>query len=123
MPATDKTWDIIIEPRGSLFKLNLNELWRYRDLLEMYIKRDIVTSYKQTILGPVWFFIQPVFTTIVYVFVFGGLAGYLLMEFLNHCFIFQVYASGTTFRNHLIKRPILLFQTRLFLAKFIFREW
>ncbi len=75
MPATDKTWDIIIEPRGSLFKLNLKELWRYRDLLEMYIKRDIVTFYKQTILGPIWFFIQPVFTTIVYMFVFGGLAG------------------------------------------------
>ncbi len=75
MATTDKTWDIIIEPRGSLFKLNLKELWQYRDLLEMYIKRDIVTFYKQTILGPIWFFIQPVFTTIVYMFVFGGLAG------------------------------------------------
>jgi lipopolysaccharide transport system permease protein len=75
MPATDKTWDIIIEPGGSLFKLNLKELWQYKDLLEMYIKRDIVTFYKQTILGPIWFFIQPVFTTIVYMFIFGGLAG------------------------------------------------
>jgi lipopolysaccharide transport system permease protein len=75
MATIDKTWDIIIEPRGSLFKLNLKELWQYRDLLEMYIKRDIVTFYKQTILGPIWFFIQPVFTTIVYMFVFGGLAG------------------------------------------------
>jgi lipopolysaccharide transport system permease protein len=75
MQTTDDTWDLIIEPRGSLFRLNLKELWQYRDLLEMYIKRDIVTFYKQTILGPIWFFIQPVFTTIVYVFVFGGLAG------------------------------------------------
>jgi lipopolysaccharide transport system permease protein len=75
MATTDKPWDIFIEPRGSLFKLNLKELWQYRDLLEMYIKRDIVTFYKQTILGPLWFFIQPIFTTIVYVFVFGGLAG------------------------------------------------
>ncbi len=75
MAEKNETWDLVIEPRGSLFRLNLKELWRYRDLLEMYIKRDIVTLYKQTILGPLWFFIQPVFTTIVYVFVFGGLAG------------------------------------------------
>lgn len=75
MASTDIDWDIVIEPKGSLFRLNLKEIWHYRDLLEMYIKRDIVTFYKQTILGPVWFFIQPVFTTIVYMFVFGGLAG------------------------------------------------
>jgi lipopolysaccharide transport system permease protein len=75
MRRTEKDWDIVIEPRGNLFTLNLKELWQYRDLLEMYIKREIVTFYKQTILGPIWFFIQPVFTTIVYMFVFGGLAG------------------------------------------------
>jgi lipopolysaccharide transport system permease protein len=75
MVTTEKDWDIIIEPRESLFTLNLKELWHYRDLLEMYIKREIVTFYKQTILGPIWFFIQPVFTTIVYMFVFGGMAG------------------------------------------------
>jgi lipopolysaccharide transport system permease protein len=75
MVIKTEKWDLIIEPRASLFKLNLKELWQYRDLLEMYIKRDIVTFYKQTILGPIWFFIQPVFTTIVYMFVFGGLAG------------------------------------------------
>ena len=75
MVSMSKEFDIIIEPRGSLFRLNLKELWQYRDLLEMYIKRDIVTFYKQTILGPVWFIIQPIFTTIVYMFVFGGLAG------------------------------------------------
>jgi lipopolysaccharide transport system permease protein len=75
MDLTGKEWDLIIEPRGSLFRLNIKEVWQYRDLLEMYIKRDIVTFYKQTILGPLWFFIQPVFTTIVYMFVFGGLAG------------------------------------------------
>lgn len=68
-------WTLIIKPRNSLLNLNLRELWQYRDLLEMYIRRDIVTFYKQTILGPVWFFIQPIFTTIVFMFVFGGLAG------------------------------------------------
>jgi len=68
-------WTLIIKPRNSLLNLNLRELWQYRDLLEMYIKRDIVTFYKQTILGPIWFFIQPIFTTVVFMFVFGGLAG------------------------------------------------
>jgi len=75
MSTNTNEWDLVIEPRGSLFRLNLMEVWKYRDLLEMYIKRDIVTFYKQTILGPLWFFIQPVFTTIVFMFVFGGLAG------------------------------------------------
>jgi lipopolysaccharide transport system permease protein len=74
MSTTNKSWDLIIKPHGKLFSLNLKEIWQYRDLLEMYIKRDIVTFYKQTILGPIWFFIQPIFTTIVFMFVFGGLA-------------------------------------------------
>lgn len=65
---------MVIEPKGKLFSLNLREIWRYRDLLEMYSRREIVTFYKQTILGPIWFFIQPIFTTIVFMFVFGGLA-------------------------------------------------
>jgi lipopolysaccharide transport system permease protein len=68
-------WDTIIQPRNTLFSLNLSEVWRYRDLLIMYIHRDIVTFYKQTILGPLWFVIQPLFTTIMFMFVFGGIAG------------------------------------------------
>jgi lipopolysaccharide transport system permease protein len=75
MLNTTKDWDLIIEPKGSLFRLNIKEVWQYKDLLEMYIKREIITFYKQTILGPLWFFIQPLFTTIVFMFVFGGLAG------------------------------------------------
>lgn len=75
MNDVKKQWDVIIEPKDSLFSLNLKEVWIYRDLLQMYIKREIVTFYKQTILGPLWFFIQPVFTTLVFMFVFGGLAG------------------------------------------------
>ena len=65
MSTPNKTWDLVIETRSSLFSLNLREVWQYRDLLEMYIRRDIVTFYKQTILGPIWFFVQPIFTTIV----------------------------------------------------------
>lgn len=68
-------WDTEIKPRGSLFEINFKELWAYRDLGYMFVKRDITTQYKQTILGPAWFFIQPIFTTIMYVLVFGGIAG------------------------------------------------
>ncbi len=68
-------WDIIIEPKKKLFSLDLGEVWKYRDLLAMYVKRDIVTMYKQTILGPVWYLIQPLMTTIMFMFVFGGIAG------------------------------------------------
>jgi lipopolysaccharide transport system permease protein len=74
MSTTEKSWNLVIEPHGKLFRLNLKEIWQYRDLLEMYSRREIVTFYKQTILGPIWFFIQPIFTTLVYMFVFGGLA-------------------------------------------------
>ena len=65
----------VITPRRGLLDIDIKGLWRYRDLYVMYVKRDIVTKYKQTILGPLWYVIQPVFTTIMYIFVFGGLAG------------------------------------------------
>ncbi|WP_165043414.1 ABC transporter permease [Dysgonomonas sp. ZJ709] len=74
MEVEKEHWDIEIKPRGSNFSLNLKEVWQYRDLLQMYIKRDIVTMYKQTVLGPLWFIIQPLFTTVMYMFVFGGIA-------------------------------------------------
>ncbi len=68
-------WSRVIRPRKKLLDLDLKGLWRYRDLWYMYVRRDIVTYYKQTILGPLWFLIQPVLTTVMYMFVFGGLAG------------------------------------------------
>ncbi len=67
--------EIIILPKSKLFSLDISELWKYRDLIRMYIRRDIVTLYKQTILGPTWYLIQPLLTTIMYMFVFGGIAG------------------------------------------------
>lgn len=68
-------WDIEIKPKKKLLDVDIKGIWKYRDLYRMYVKRDIVTVYKQTILGPLWFLIQPIFTTIMYMFVFGGLAG------------------------------------------------
>ena len=72
---TNKKWDKIIKPRRSLFEIDFNALWTYRDLLRMLVYRDFVTYYKQTILGPIWFFIQPIFTAAINLFVFGSLAG------------------------------------------------
>ena len=67
-------WTETIESKHSLFDLNLKEVWRYKDLAYMFVKRDFVSSFKQTILGPIWFFINPIFTTIVYIVVFGNIA-------------------------------------------------
>jgi lipopolysaccharide transport system permease protein len=67
-------WDTVIKPKNKLLSVDFKEVWRYRELLEMFVKRDIITQYKQTILGPTWFFIQPIMTTIMYMVVFGGIA-------------------------------------------------
>ncbi len=64
----------IIKPKNRLFDVDFKEIWQYRDLLSMFVKRDIVTQYKQTILGPTWYFIQPALTTVMYMVVFGGIA-------------------------------------------------
>lgn len=69
-----ETWTTIIKPKDKLLQVEFNEIWQYRDLLSMFVKRDIVTQYKQTILGPAWYFIQPALTTIMYMIVFGGIA-------------------------------------------------
>jgi lipopolysaccharide transport system permease protein len=67
-------WDLVIKGHTSLFDIKFKDLWNYRDLLLMFVKRDFVSFYKQTVLGPLWFFIQPIFTTLVFTFVFGNLA-------------------------------------------------
>jgi lipopolysaccharide transport system permease protein len=67
-------WTQVIEPNGGLFDLKLGELWRYRDLIYMFVHRDFVAQYKQTILGPAWHFIQPLLTTIMFTIVFGKIA-------------------------------------------------
>ncbi len=71
----EEKWDYIITREKKLFDIDFKEIWRYRTLIFMYVKRDFVTFYKQTILGPLWYFIQPIFTTIMFMFVFGGIAG------------------------------------------------
>lgn len=70
----NNNWTTVIEPTSSWFNLNLKEVWRYRDLLMMFVRRDVVTVYKQTILGPIWYVVQPIMTTLIYMLVFGRIA-------------------------------------------------
>ncbi len=72
--AVDQQWDLEIKPQDNTFNLHLKDVWSYRDLLWLLVRRDFVAFYKQTIFGPLWFFIQPVFTTIIFTFIFSNLA-------------------------------------------------
>ena len=89
-------WDLIIEPKTSLFDLRLREVWKYRDLLVLFVRRDFVATYKQTVLGPLWHFIQPIFTTLVFLLVFGKIAG--IPTDGIHPILF--YMSGITIWNY-----------------------
>jgi len=72
--AEDKDWDLIISGKKNLISFQLADIWRFRDLLYMLVKRDFVVFYKQTILGPLWFFIQPILTALMYIIVFSRIA-------------------------------------------------
>lgn len=69
-----KKWDVVIAPRSKVVDLNLRSVWRYRDLIWMFFKRDFIAFYKQTILGPLWYLIQPILTAITYFVIFGKIA-------------------------------------------------
>ena len=73
--STEENWSTVIKPRNSLFEVDLKEIWRYKDLLTLFVKRNIITQYNQTILGPLWWLIQPALTVVMYMVVFGGIAG------------------------------------------------
>jgi len=72
--ADNDNWDLVINPKSGWWDLKLGDIWRYRDLLLLFVRRDFVAQYKQTILGPLWFFIQPVLTTIIFTIIFGRVA-------------------------------------------------
>lgn len=71
---TTEHWDLEIKPQSSVFDLNLKEVWRYKDLMLLFVKRDFAAQFKQTVLGPVWHLVQPVLTTIMFLLVFGKIA-------------------------------------------------
>lgn len=90
------TWTEIISPKRSLLDINLRELWRYRDLIMLFVRRDFVSQYKQTILGPIWLFIQPLFTTLTFFFVFNQIARIPT----NNIDPILFYLSGITLWNY-----------------------
>jgi len=94
MIKEEQEWTI--ESKSSLLDLKLYEVWAYRDLLVLLVRRDFVSFYKQTILGPLWFFIQPLFTTIIFTFIFGNLAGISTDELPKPLF----YMAGITAWNY-----------------------
>jgi lipopolysaccharide transport system permease protein len=94
--SQSEDWDLVIKGHSSLFDIKFKDLWNYRDLLFLFVKRDFVSFYKQTVLGPLWFFIQPIFTTIVFSFVFGNLAGISTDGIPKYLF----YLAGITSWNY-----------------------
>ena len=74
LTASNQKWTEIIKPKTQLLDLRLKELWKYKDLVLLFVRRDFVTNYKQTVLGPLWFFLQPLLTTLIFMFIFGRLA-------------------------------------------------
>ena len=72
---SEENWTTVIKPKNRLLEVNIGELWKYKDLIALFIKRNIITQYKQTVLGPLWFVVQPALTVVMYMIVFGGIAG------------------------------------------------
>ncbi|MDT0649084.1 ABC transporter permease [Autumnicola edwardsiae] len=92
----DIPWSLVVTPKSNWLNLNLREIWRYKDLVFLFLKRDIVTVYKQTILGPLWFIIQPVLTTLVFTVIFGNIAN-ISTDGLPHVLF---YLSGIVVWNY-----------------------
>ena len=72
--STVKNWDLIISPHRSFLNLDLSGIWQYRDLIRLFVRRDIVSQYKQTILGPLYFALTPIVGTLINMFIFGKIA-------------------------------------------------
>jgi lipopolysaccharide transport system permease protein len=89
--STEENWSLVITPQRGLFDLRLSELWRYKNLILLFVRRDFVSMYKQTILGPLWYLLQPLLTTITYTIIFGNIAS-LPTDGLPQ---FLFYMSGT----------------------------
>ena len=102
MPGTSKreeekkSWDLVIKPKNSWFDLHLADLWRYKDLILLFVKRDFVALYKQTILGPLWYIIQPLLSTVIFTVIFGRIAN-IPTDGVPH---FLFYLSGLVCWNY-----------------------
>ena len=113
-------WDLVLQPQYSIFELNLRDVWRYRDLLWLFVRRDVVSFYKQTILGPFWFFVQPLFTTIMYTFIFGGLANISADGLPKPLFYLAGITTWNYFSDCITRPPPFLRTTPISSARSIF---
>ena len=82
MAVEKQNWSLVIKPSRRFLDIPFREIWEYRDLLFLLVRRDFVSLYKQTILGPLWFIIQPVLTTVVFTLVFGNIAKIIILPLL-----------------------------------------
>jgi lipopolysaccharide transport system permease protein len=89
----DNDWLYTISPKNTVVDLNLKEIWSYRDLLMLFVKRDVITLYKQTVLGPLWYLIQPLITSVIFTIIFNGIADIKIGEDINP-FLFNL--AGVT---------------------------
>ena len=114
----NEKWSMVIKPHEKLWRIDFKEIWRYRDLISLFVKRNIIVQYKQTILGPLWFLIQPILTVIMNMVVFGGiakmstdgipqplfyLAGNVCWFYFSDC-LNQTYQANAFINNHIAKK-------------------
>jgi len=101
-PSPEEVWDLVMEPTSPWFDLRLGDLWRYRDLVLLFVRRDFVAQFKQTILGPAWFVLQPLLATLMFTVVFGNIAGMSsdglpkVLFYLSGTILWQYFANCLT---------------------------
>jgi len=118
----NEDWLYEINAKQPLIHIDLKEIWRYKDLLFLFVRRDIIAAYKQTILGPLWYLIQPLFTGIILTLVFNNIASISTGDAPPFYSILPGLPCGVILRSVLTILPIPLPVMRACLLKFIFRE-
>ena len=121
--TNNNDWLYTISPKKKMLNLNFKEIWRYKDLLFLFVKRDVITLYKQTVLGPLWYLIQPLITSVIFTIIFNGIANIEIGDGV-HPFLFNL--AGITIWNYFaecLKGTSDAFKKiKIFLVKFIFQE-
>lgn len=115
-------WTLVILPRTGWFDLHLADLWRYRDLVIMFVRRDFVSLYKQTILGPLWFIIQPLLTTLTFTVIFGNIAQLSTDGLPKILFYLSGITAWNYFSDCLLKTSETFSGNAHLLARFTFRD-
>jgi len=115
-----REWDKMITPKRSLFDLRLKQVWKYRELIMLFIKRDVIVYYKQTILGPLWFIIQPLLSSIMYMLIFGRLANIGTNGIPQILFYFSGTMLWTFFSDILLMSSKVFIENKAIFGKIYF---